>query len=207
MSNPYRGEEDLAAGVQGFAARCATCHGQRGSGGVPDLRSSTSTRSGSDFGEYKVIQQGLPATGMPAHRLGDRELWQLVAAVQELRGQTAAESTSDSVGWQVEAVTPERLLGAAADSGNWLMYHGAYNGWRYSRLSQLDTTTVTDLRVVWVYQTRSEITRVETTPLVVGGMMYLTEPGATVVALDAATGVQRWRFTPRLGEVHLSAGR
>ena len=27
-------------------------------------------------------------------------------------------------------------------------------------------------------------------------MMYITEPGATVVALDAATGVQRWRFTP-----------
>ena len=207
VRNPYRGDEDLSTGIQQFAARCASCHGDGGSEGpAPDLRRTTLTRSGSDWAMYKVIQQGLPAEGMPAHRLGDRELWQLVAAVQYLRGRPSAEDRSDSADRYVEAISPERLLDAAADSGNWLMYHGTYNGWRYSRLRQLDSSTVADLRVVWVYQTRSDITRVETTPLVVGGMMYLTEPGATVVALDAATGVQRWRFTPRLGEVHLCCG-
>jgi alcohol dehydrogenase (cytochrome c) len=125
-----------------------------------------------------------------------------VSAVTELRRRFSTRDGGSSLA-DVPLVSPERLLGAQDDSASWLMYHGSYAGWRHSRLRQLDTTNVSRLRVAWIYQTSHDLDRVETTPIVVDDVMYLTEPGATVVALDAATGSVRWKFTPALGELRL----
>ena len=54
---------------------------------------------------------------------------------------------------------------------NWPTYSGAYNGWRHSQLDQINRSNVDKLKVAWVYQ--MPITeRLETTPIVIDGVMY-----------------------------------
>jgi alcohol dehydrogenase (cytochrome c) len=90
-------------------------------------------------------------------------------------------------------LTNERLLKADSEPQNWLTYSGSYKGWRYSKLDQINRGNAKDLKLAWVYQ--MPVThRVETTPLVVDGVMYASEPPSNVVALDAATGRQYWRY-------------
>jgi len=89
-------------------------------------------------------------------------------------------------------VTHERLLGAANEPGSWLTYSGTYDGWRFSRLDQITRDNVHRLRLKWVHQTRNP--QVETTPLVVDGVMYITEPPSDVTALDPETGRVFWRY-------------
>lgn len=93
-------------------------------------------------------------------------------------------------------VTYERLLKAADEPGNWLMYSHTYNSWRYSALKQIDAGNVKNLRVKWMFQGR-HIEKFETTPLVVDGIMYLTRPENAIHALDAATGRQLWNYEYR----------
>ena len=51
---------------------------------------------------------------------------------------------------QSQAVTYERLLKADQEPGNWLMYSGTYSGWRFSKLNQINTQNVKNLRVKWL---------------------------------------------------------
>jgi alcohol dehydrogenase (cytochrome c) len=88
---------------------------------------------------------------------------------------------------QGQPVTYERLLKADQEPGNWLMYSGTYNGWRFSRLNQINVQNVKNLRVKWLFQGR-HIEKFETTPLVVDGIMYLTRPDNAIYALDASPG-------------------
>src|SRR5204862_7363283 len=90
-------------------------------------------------------------------------------------------------------VTYDRLLKADAEPQNWLTYSGGYNGWRYSKLDQVNRQNVKDLKLAWAYQMPTTH-RIETTPLVVDGVMYLSEPPSNVIALDPATGRQFWRY-------------
>jgi alcohol dehydrogenase (cytochrome c) len=93
-------------------------------------------------------------------------------------------------------VTYDRLLKADQEPGNWLMYSGTYNGWRYSRLNQITAQNVKNLRVKWLFQGR-HVEKFETTPLVVDGVMYLTRPENAIYALDALTGRQLWMYEHR----------
>ncbi|MCY4638403.1 MAG: PQQ-binding-like beta-propeller repeat protein [Acidobacteria bacterium] len=90
-------------------------------------------------------------------------------------------------------VTPERLLNAEDEPHNWLMYSGNYKAQRYTRLDQIDRRNVAGLEIAWVYQL-AVLDRAETTPLVVDGVMYITESPSTVIAVDAATGRPYWRY-------------
>jgi alcohol dehydrogenase (cytochrome c) len=87
----------------------------------------------------------------------------------------------------------ERLLKADQEPGNWLMYSGAYNSWRFSRLDQINAENVKSLQVKWLFQGR-HFEKFESTPLVVDGIMYLTRPENDVYALDAATGRVLWVY-------------
>src|SRR5688572_28645335 len=93
-------------------------------------------------------------------------------------------------------VSFERLLKAHGEPGNWLMYSNTYNGWRYSRLDQINTDNVHRLRVKWLFQGR-HLEKFETTPLVVDGIMYLTRPENDIFALDAETGRAMWTYSHR----------
>ena len=93
-------------------------------------------------------------------------------------------------------VTYDRLLKADQEPGNWLMYSGTYNGWRFSRLNQITPQNVKNLKVKWLFQGR-HTEKFETTPLVVDGIMYLTRPENAIYALDALTGRQLWMYEHR----------
>jgi len=101
----------------------------------------------------------------------------------------------------------ERLLEADQNPGDWLMYSGQYSGMRFSALEQINRNTVADLRVEWVSQLDTQ-TDVETTPLVVDGIMYITTGVNDVLALDARTGVPFWTYShPMPDKLSICCGR
>ncbi|MFN0120079.1 MAG: pyrroloquinoline quinone-dependent dehydrogenase [Blastocatellia bacterium] len=90
-------------------------------------------------------------------------------------------------------VSYERIRGAAAEPEQWLTYSGNYQGHRHSLLKQIDTSNVARLRPVWMYQMRDP-GKVVTTPLVVDGVIYISEKPHAVSALDARTGRPLWTY-------------
>lgn len=86
-----------------------------------------------------------------------------------------------------------RIVDAAKEPGNWLTYNGTYDGRRHSTLTQIDTSNVAQLQPAWVYQVRGS-GEVETSPIVVDGRMYITEPPTTVTALDPRSGRALWTY-------------
>ncbi len=96
-----------------------------------------------------------------------------------------------------EQVPYARTRYAQAKPGNWLTYSGDYRGHRYSALNQITTANVDRLRPVWIHQIRAG-DPFETSPLVIDGVMYLTEPGCKVTALDAKTGGVLWTYQRKL---------
>jgi alcohol dehydrogenase (cytochrome c) len=93
-------------------------------------------------------------------------------------------------------VSFERLVRAAQEPRNWLTYSGTYSSWRYSPLEQITPANAKNLGLQWVFQARS-LEMFEATPLVVDGIMYLTQPPNDVVALDASTGRIFWTYDYR----------
>jgi alcohol dehydrogenase (cytochrome c) len=90
-------------------------------------------------------------------------------------------------------VSYDRLRQADSDPGNWLTYSGNYSAQRYSGLKQITAENVRHLRPAWVYQMQTT-ERIEASPLVVDGIMYLSEPGGSVTALDTLTGRPLWKY-------------
>ena len=96
---------------------------------------------------------------------------------------------------------------AAGTAGDWPLYRADPAGTGYSPLAQVNTENVAGLAQAWTYSLRATVEddaaaargpRSQATPIVVGGVMYL--PAADrVVALDPATGEERWRHTPAVG--------
>ena len=94
-------------------------------------------------------------------------------------------------------VTYERLLHAAREPQNWLTYSGTYSSQRYSTLDQITPANVKDLEMKWVFQADS-IQKMEASPIVVDGVMYVTQAPNDVVALDARTGRIFWVYQYRV---------
>ena len=94
-------------------------------------------------------------------------------------------------------VTGQDLLNGSKDPSSWLMFAGDYNGQRHARASQLTPQNVGKLTRQWTFQT--EVPGfpgrgIETTPLVVDGIMYLTGNGNQAWAVDARTGRRIWSY-------------
>jgi alcohol dehydrogenase (cytochrome c) len=84
---------------------------------------------------------------------------------------------------------------ASAQSGEWPTYHGHLSGNRHSTLREINTSNITDLVPKWTFPITAGGERaLQVTPVVVGGVMYVTAPNEAV-ALDARTGRQVWRYT------------
>ncbi|HEY1304154.1 MAG TPA: PQQ-dependent dehydrogenase, methanol/ethanol family [Vicinamibacterales bacterium] len=94
-------------------------------------------------------------------------------------------------------VTSQRLTAANSEPQNWLTYSGNYSSHRFSLLDQITPANVKNLELQWVYQA-PVAGNWQTTPLVVDGMMYITQRPNDIVALDAVTGRAFWiyRYTP-----------
>ena len=88
-------------------------------------------------------------------------------------------------------VTDARLTNP--EPGNWLQYRGNYGGWGYSPLDKVNSSNVGKLRLAWSLAT-GQTEGHQSPPIVNNGYMYVTTPGAQVIALDASTGIELWRW-------------
>jgi len=93
---------------------------------------------------------------------------------------------------QGKQTSPVRPLPANSET-DWPFYLGSPANQHYSSLTQINVNNVSKLRQVWSFDTR-EKGGLETTPLVIDGVLYAYTPKQEVIALDPATGVLRWTF-------------
>ena len=91
------------------------------------------------------------------------------------------------------SIDDARLLTAAADRAGWLTYGRDYSNQRFSPLTQIDASSVKRLTPRWIYQS-GVVGTFQATPIVADGVMYLSLPLNHVVALDARTGRELWRY-------------
>ena len=131
----------------------------------------------------------------------------LFSCAQMAAGQEQETSRENQPTPALKPVTWERLLNAADEPENWLMYSGTLNSQRFSRLDQVDKQNVSNLELKWAYQI-PEIDRAETVPTVVDGVMFITESPSNVVAVDASTGRPYWRYEHELpDDLRICCGR
>ncbi len=100
-------------------------------------------------------------------------------------------------GAEYAPVTDERLADPEAE--NWLMYRGTYDAHGYSPLDQINAENVASLKPLWTFSTGLREGH-QAPPVVNDGAMFVTTPQNHVLALDAATGEQRWRYRRDLPE-------
>ncbi len=121
-------------------------------------------------------------------------------------GGTAQPATASApVAPTFTPVSDQMLLDDGTDGNNWLTYGGSYDNQRYSTLTQVSKDNVKDLQLAWTYQTGIPLS-FETTPVVVNGVMYMTTPNSNVMALNAVTGEEMWRYEPKLGTTIICCG-
>jgi quinoprotein glucose dehydrogenase len=94
---------------------------------------------------------------------------------------------------------------APAGSGDWPRYGGNPENNHYSSLSEINRENVAQLRVAWQYDTR-EKGGLQSSPLVIGGVLYGITPKLRIFALNAATGKLLWRFNPGISGTMPSRG-
>src|SRR6185295_13545296 len=91
----------------------------------------------------------------------------------------------------------QRIVKAESEPANWLTYAGTYKSQRYTKLDQINKRNVAQLKPAWVYQLKAAGV-FETSPIVVDGVMYITEPPSTVTALDVHSGRPLWTYSPAI---------
>jgi glucose dehydrogenase len=116
----------------------------------------------------------------------------------------AALLCSSRLAWG-HPVDTARLLTAGQDAKNWLLPGHDYTNQRYVALAQINTENVKSLALRWKFATGIR-EAFQTTPLVADGMMYITTPRNHLVALDARTGKQLWRYQHPLDTTKLCCG-
>ncbi|MBV8683464.1 MAG: PQQ-dependent dehydrogenase, methanol/ethanol family [Caulobacteraceae bacterium] len=94
-------------------------------------------------------------------------------------------------------VTSERLLNADNEPGAWMTSGRTYSEQRFSPLDRINASNVKDLGLAWSFQLATN-RGVETTPIVVDGVMYVTSSWSLVYALDARTGHLLWTYDPHV---------
>jgi alcohol dehydrogenase (cytochrome c) len=97
-------------------------------------------------------------------------------------------------------VTQDLLNRAASDGNSFLHTNGDYKQLRFYPNRQINASNVAKLRPAWIFQTEIKES-METTPIVINGIMYITTSFNHVYALDARTGEQLWHYKHKLGPV------
>ena len=185
----YVSPEDAAEGELLFGQNCSGCHGGGGEGANgPALNAPSRFRS--DWALYRTIRQGIPGTSMPPHDLRDPAIWQIITYLATL----APDESAAVAAIDVADVDYPRIVSRDLEMANWMSYSGGYKGQRYSALSELDTNNVDGLALKWVYQSDTRYNKFQVNPLIVDGVMFISEPQGRISALDAASGEPLWVF-------------
>jgi alcohol dehydrogenase (cytochrome c) len=113
---------------------------------------------------------------------------------------TAQEVKTAAKYGDMSQVTQDLLNRAAGDGNNFLLTNGDYNQQRFYPNRQINRNNVGRLKPAWIFQTAVKES-METSPIVVNGVMYVTTSFSHVYALDARTGEELWHFQPKLGPI------
>ena len=108
---------------------------------------------------------------------------------------TPAAGPAPELDWQGEVAGFRPVTDALLRDpppGDWLNFRRTYDGWGYSPLDEITAANVGELELAWVWAMANGTN--QPTPLVHDGVMYLTNPGNIIQALDAATGDVIWQY-------------
>jgi alcohol dehydrogenase (cytochrome c) len=207
------------AGQQTYDNNCSVCHGGDGLGGEHGPAIAWRIAKLSDEQLSELIENGRPNRGMPAFAgISGEKRKDLIAFLHTIESQkppsyptrkiqTTAGATLDgsllSESTQDLALrTPDqRIHLLRSESGkfrevtsevDWTSYNGAVNGNRYSTLGQIQKANITRLVPRWMF-TISDAPYLESTPVVIEGIMYVTSANQCY-ALDAGNGRVLWHF-------------
>ncbi len=210
--------QEREAGRRHYERLCSRCHGGDGQGGElgPGIVAQLSSRTDGDVSA--VITEGVPSAGMPAFALSPAEIKELLAFVRSLESQRGAPpvrvkiQTTDgetiegvrinNASTDLQLLSDDKRLHLFRPAGeayrrvtsqvDWPTYHGQFGGNRYSALDQITKANVGRLAPAWVFAL-PEASRLEVTPLVIDGVMYVTAVNECY-ALDAGSGRRIWHF-------------
>lgn len=94
-------------------------------------------------------------------------------------------------------VDAARLTSADNEPGNWMSQGRTYSEQRFSPLDKVNAGNVGSLGLAWSFELSTN-RGVETTPIVVDGVMYVTSSWSMVYALNAKTGELLWKYDPKV---------
>ncbi|HKQ76367.1 MAG TPA: pyrroloquinoline quinone-dependent dehydrogenase [Blastocatellia bacterium] len=111
-----------------------------------------------------------------------------------------------ALGWRVAVTNRPVAAGDSKQESDWPVYGRDAGGSRYSPLAQINRGNVGRLKIAWTSRTgASEVKAAsarnaafEATPILVDGTLYLTTPYSRVIALDPATGTEKWTYDPQV---------
>lgn len=191
--NPYTSKEDFQAGERLFGTHCVHCHGARGiDEAAPAITNAPLTHGDSDWAVYRTITDGLEGTAMAAADLSEVERWQVTGYLLKVRQSSVPAAELHPARMPEINLPAARIQAASAEPHNWLTYSGNYDGKRHSLLKGINRASIERLTLRWVLQTDATL-KIEASPIVVDGTMFLTLPEGIVVAVDGTTGEQIWR--------------
>lgn len=195
VQSPFSTSEDTQAGSRIFAEKCVVCHGDGGRGGVgPALNHAGLSHGDSDLAIYKVVRDGIPQAGMPRFAMSTQERWQVVGYLRTLQLHEASQSAEALASADIQ-VSSAQIRAAGSSTDQWLTYSGSLDGHRYTPAAEITKENVSRLRLRWIHQYETtEFEKAESTPIVVGGVIFMTEPPSNAVALDAGSGAVRWQY-------------
>ena len=111
-----------------------------------------------------------------------------------------ATTTTKPMSSNLPAVTAAMLDGAASNAKDWLHSNGSYDNARYYAGNQINTGNVAKLKPAFTVQT-AVLESMETAPIVINGVMFLTTSYNHVYAVDAATGEEFWHYKHKMGPI------
>jgi PQQ-dependent dehydrogenase (methanol/ethanol family) len=121
------------------------------------------------------------------------------ASAQEIQGQKTVSSGASTIAKGIN-ISQSDLDKAGTQSANWLHTHGNYAQTRFYPGKQINTGNVKNLKPKFTFQTEV-LESMETAPIVVDGVMFMTTSFNHVYALDAVTGKEFWHYKHKMGPI------
>ena len=121
-------------------------------------------------------------------------------AKQMAQGETTPANnpaTDESAARPLADVDANRIINADSEPGNWLAHGRTYGEQRFSPLDQINDKNVSQLGLAWALDTDTH-RGLEASPIVVDGVMYISLTWGQVIAVDARSGEELWRFDPEV---------
>jgi alcohol dehydrogenase (cytochrome c) len=122
------------------------------------------------------------------------------ASLGVVQSASAQEVKSATKYGDLSVVSQDLLNRAAGDGNNFLHTNGNYWQSRFYPNRQINTGNVSKLRPAWMFQ-MAVTESLETSPIVVDGVMYVTTSFDHVYALDARTGEELWHYKHKMGPI------